>query len=630
MSDARASVAIAIPAYNEEGIAGFLRDIDQTFITIGRRTSIHVVDDRSTDDTHQRVLALSGELSAALDVTTNERNMGHGPTALAAYRRALDSGADYVVQVDGDGQFEATDLERLVLELDVGADVAVGVRRNRVDPWFRRLLTRLLRVYVRLFFGVRTRDANCPLRAYRKSALASLLDRLPEQPLVPNVYLTALAQHENLKVAPIEVEHRPRRGESVQGTMWGRRRSLFIPSRLLRFVARAGVESVRFARSLRRRGTGKRHLMIGVVLAGTAARFIVAARGHNWDFESYQIVGEIVTNGGNVYRDTSRYNYGPPWFLILGALHRLTVGAGFGLLAYRYAIVAFLTIVDIGIAGLLLARYGRIAAVVFFLNPVSIIITGYQSQFDNVAVLIGLIAVGLLVPRQDSPGITKKEAYGLALLGISLMVKHLLLLFPLWIALRKPDIRSRLIVASLPVGIFIVSFAPFWSSASQGIVDHVLKYQSYDNAPLLRLLLGSDVARSPALLTFGVFVIAAGFLMAALRIRIDDALLVYIILIVAVAPAIANQYAAIPMASISVMWNLPFAIYVIYGALYLTGDFDGMHYSWVPDLFARHDSRAYGVLCGLLVIGLGLELWRRSVAGSANSNPVSVAVETNP
>jgi hypothetical protein len=54
---------------------------------------------------------------------------------LKAYRRALDHRPDYVLQVDGDGQFFGSDL--------------------------RRLLVLLIENFS---FGVSARDPNCPLR----------------------------------------------------------------------------------------------------------------------------------------------------------------------------------------------------------------------------------------------------------------------------------------------------------------------------------------------------------------------------------------------------------------------------------------------------------------------------------
>ncbi len=58
-----------------------------------------------------------------------EQNSGHGPTVLRAYREAIATGADFVLQVDGDGQFEVSDIRRLADDIrHSGADIAMGKR----------------------------------------------------------------------------------------------------------------------------------------------------------------------------------------------------------------------------------------------------------------------------------------------------------------------------------------------------------------------------------------------------------------------------------------------------------------------------------------------------------------------
>jgi hypothetical protein len=204
------------------------------------------------------------------------------------------------------------------------------------------------------------------------------------------------------------------------------------------------------------------------------------------------------------------------------------------------------------------------------------------------------------------------------------MVKHILLVFPLWVALRKPDLRSRITALAVPVAVFGAGFLPFWWSARQGIMDHVVNYRSTDNAPLLRLLLGPGISRGTVVLVFVVVLVAAGIALARAKFRIDHALLVYLVLAVAFAPAIANQYLAILIATAAVLWSLPFLVYSVYALLYLAQDSDGMHISRVPELFGRHGIRTYGQLCLLALVGLALGLWRRGsrFRDAAEAQPV--------
>ena len=243
----RPSVAVAIPAYNEaEGIGGFLAEIDAALAPVVESLSLIVVDDASTDGTGQVVQAALPQLAGELDLVRNEHNLGHGPSLLIAYRRALSTRPDYVLQVDGDGQFLGADLRRLFVLLQDGAPAASGVRRFRQDPWFRMVMTRLLRGYVRRSFGVAARDPNCPLRGYDAKLLGELLAALPDSCLIPNLYITVLAAQRSLPLVEVDVSHRVRRGASSEGSTWGGSRRSPIPWRLIRFSAAALVESRRF------------------------------------------------------------------------------------------------------------------------------------------------------------------------------------------------------------------------------------------------------------------------------------------------------------------------------------------------------------------------------------------------
>lgn len=241
------SVAVAIPAYNEaEGIAGFVKEIDSALAPHTRALHVVVVDDASTDDTVEQLDRLGPQLVGAIEVVSNCVNRGHGPSVLTAYRRALEHGPDYVLQVDGDGQFLGSDLRRLLVLLIDDAHAVSGVRRFRQDPWFRMVMTRLLRTYVHIGFGVSARDPNCPLRGYETALLRDLLAALPGECLIPNLYLTIVAARRGLALLEVDVSHRVRRGTSLVGSTWARGVRSPIPLRLVRFSLAALRESRSF------------------------------------------------------------------------------------------------------------------------------------------------------------------------------------------------------------------------------------------------------------------------------------------------------------------------------------------------------------------------------------------------
>jgi glycosyltransferase involved in cell wall biosynthesis len=241
------AVAVAIPAYNEaDGIGGFLTEVDKALAPHCRELTLVVVDDHSTDETVAVLEAAREDLSGRLEVLASPVNRGHGPSLLAAYRRALEFSPDYVLQVDGDGQFHGSDLRRVLVLLRDDAHAVSGVRRFRQDPWFRMIMTRLVRTYVNVSFNVLARDPNCPLRGYDAEVLADLLPVIPPDALVPNLYLTVVASRRGLALLEVDVSHRVRRGRSAEGTGLGRGGWSPVPMRLVKFSLSALAESRAF------------------------------------------------------------------------------------------------------------------------------------------------------------------------------------------------------------------------------------------------------------------------------------------------------------------------------------------------------------------------------------------------
>jgi len=246
-----ASVALAIPAYNEaDGIAGFLTDLDAVLDRHSARHWFVVVNDESTDDTAAVLDALGPQLTGTMIAMTNPVNSGHGPTVLNAYRRALDTGAEWILQVDGDGQFEAEDIELLFRHAEAGAAIVTGERTVRFDPWYRKVVTSALPIALKAAFNVERRDINCPFRLYRADVLPGILDQVPADSLTPHVLMTVLEGRSGYRHVEIPVQHRPRRGDTEVGSTWGDAKNLLVPKKLMVFVKDALGQLVSFRRSL--------------------------------------------------------------------------------------------------------------------------------------------------------------------------------------------------------------------------------------------------------------------------------------------------------------------------------------------------------------------------------------------
>lgn len=237
-------MAVVMPAYQEGDIAPFLAEIEEFVLPQVGTLEFWVVDDASPQP-----IQVSGHphaIASQVRIVRNSRNLGHGPSALAACARGISSGADAVVHVDGDGQFTGHDVGRVLAALKY-ADIAHGERQGRSDPWFRRCLSSALGSLLTPWVGG-CRDINTPLRAYRTRVLSNLLGRVSAYSVVPNVHFSILAAKGPFRVVYVPVRSLPRRGETATGSSWqtGPLSDLMPSRRLVRLCREALRELIRW------------------------------------------------------------------------------------------------------------------------------------------------------------------------------------------------------------------------------------------------------------------------------------------------------------------------------------------------------------------------------------------------
>jgi dolichol-phosphate mannosyltransferase len=139
---------------------------------------ILVVDDRSPDGTGAIADGLAREL-AEVEVLHRARREGLGPAYLAGFARALEGGADTVLQMDSDLSHDPADLPRLLGALRDGADLALGSRYapgGGIAGWgrLRRAISRGGSWYARRVLGVGVRDLTGGFKGWRADVLRAI------------------------------------------------------------------------------------------------------------------------------------------------------------------------------------------------------------------------------------------------------------------------------------------------------------------------------------------------------------------------------------------------------------------------------------------------------------------------
>ncbi len=202
-------LVITIPAYNEEKtVAEVIREIPRRIPGI-KSIRILVIDDGSADNTAQ-----AAKKAGAL-VLRNKRNMGLAFTFRRGLERALEIGADIIVNTDADMQYNQAQIPDLVRPILEGrADMVLGSRfRGTIEsmPLRKRLGNMISSWAVRRISGLPVSDAQTGFRAFSREAAL----RMNVQSSYTYTQETILqAASSRLAVEEIPIEFRKRADES--------------------------------------------------------------------------------------------------------------------------------------------------------------------------------------------------------------------------------------------------------------------------------------------------------------------------------------------------------------------------------------------------------------------------------
>ena len=186
------------------------RELTETLGQWGRSFEVVLVDDGSTDETFELLSRLHRE-DPRLRVIRLRRNFGQTAAFAAGFARAR---GRLIVTADGDLQNDLRDIPRMIDKLEEGYDIVCGWRKARKDPWLsRRLPSLIANALISWATGVRLHDYGCSLKVFRAEVAKSL--RLYGD---MHRFLPAIASEQGVRIAEVEVNHRPRRhGRSKYG-----------------------------------------------------------------------------------------------------------------------------------------------------------------------------------------------------------------------------------------------------------------------------------------------------------------------------------------------------------------------------------------------------------------------------
>jgi hypothetical protein len=314
-------------------------------------------------------------------------------------------------------------------------------------------------------------------------------------------------------------------------------------------------------------------LVAGFLLAAGVRVVWLCAFEDNWDLRIYRQFVEAAPRGGDLYVRT-QYPYSPLWAFVLLGVSRV---ASLLSVPFPKVVGALLLLGDAATSYLVfriardcLARtQGRSAgaALLFFSNPVSVFITGFHLQWENLAILCLLAAVWS-AGRERTRSVSSA-----AFLSLSLLVKHVAFFHPLLFAVRAKG-RSRRLLFLVPYFVFLASFLPYWT-ARRAVFHRVFGYRSLSEdygTAMLRKLPGM-----PDWVPTALFVAAASLTIVALRrVEIGRASLLLFLVLLLFAPGIVEYYFIWPIALGSLFGGAGYAVFTLVVSAFFLGSPDGL------------------------------------------------------
>lgn len=247
-------VVVVMPAYNAA------KTLHMTYADLPREMVdlVIVVDDGSKDETAR----IARELG--LELFVHHRNYGYGANQKTCYREALRAGADIVVMVHPDYQYDPRLLPEIIGPIQGGqADVVLGSRLMGIHPmqqgmpWWKYYANRFLTGLENLAFGLKLSEYHTGYRAFRREVLESVNLQMNSDKFIFDQEILAQIVSLNLRITEVPVPTRYFAQASSASFVASSRYGLSILWLLVRYVLHSrGVLRQRCFESLERRYQG--------------------------------------------------------------------------------------------------------------------------------------------------------------------------------------------------------------------------------------------------------------------------------------------------------------------------------------------------------------------------------------
>ncbi|HUO58140.1 MAG TPA: glycosyltransferase family 2 protein [bacterium] len=197
-------LSVFFPAYNEEAnVENMVRTAQRILPEVAERWEIIPVNDGSKDRTAEIIDRLAKE-DPNVHPVHHEKNKGYGGAVISGYNA---SKGDFVFFTDGDLQFDLREITLLIEKIDEG-DLILGYRKNRRDPFMRKMNAFMWGTLVKFLFGFQVRDVDCAFKLMKRKVLDKV--KLSAGGAMVSTELLARSNRAGFRFVEVGVTHYPR------------------------------------------------------------------------------------------------------------------------------------------------------------------------------------------------------------------------------------------------------------------------------------------------------------------------------------------------------------------------------------------------------------------------------------
>lgn len=213
-------VALALLCYNEEANLRHvvtealfeLRQLNLPFV-------INVIDDGSTDNTAEVARLLQVEYPGLVVLYQHVHNRGYGDAVRTALETGLLTNFEWVGYVDGDRQFQLSEIATLISAASsANATMAIGRRLHRADNLKRKLMGKGWHFVSHRMLGYKAKDTDCGFKLIHRDSVEVISPLLVGHFAAVSAELLMWSNKLGVSFVEVDVTHIPRvAGEQTGG-----------------------------------------------------------------------------------------------------------------------------------------------------------------------------------------------------------------------------------------------------------------------------------------------------------------------------------------------------------------------------------------------------------------------------